>query len=130
MSSMRIETSFHWPSYLYLVRSLLNSTLYQSITSLVALVSPQAMYWLKPDITLSAPGIVAPEALCFGELSCITNQIEGRLSPRCGSFASIGFPVADFAPETAQLLLPLSGCGFEIVSVIVSNTALLFGNGV
>ena len=54
--------------------------------------------------------------LCSGVLNCMTNQMEGKLSPKCGSLAKIGLPEYDLLPETAQLLLPLSGCGLSIVS--------------
>ncbi|MFT5244895.1 MAG: hypothetical protein ACI8QQ_002841, partial [Psychroserpens sp.] len=43
----------------------------------------------------------APIVLCSGELNCMTNQIEGKFNPKCGSLARIGLPLVDFAPETA-----------------------------
>ena len=125
---MRNDASFQVLLYLYcfLVASL-NSILYQSLTSRVALVSPQAMSLLKPETTPMAPGRVAPNALCCGVASCITNQMEGKLRPKCGSFANMGLPEYDLLPEIAQLLLPLSGSGFSMVSATESRIIPLSG---
>ena len=56
-------------------------------------------------ITAGSPGSPTPAAFICGESMCISHQIEGIESVRCGSLASSGLPVADFVPSTAQLLL-------------------------
>ena len=53
--------------------------------------------------------------------------MDGRFIPKCGSPAKIGFPVEDFSPETAQLLLPFAGFGFSIISEIESKIIWLSG---
>src|SRR5205809_952309 len=41
-----------------------------------------------------------------GALRCTTYRSDGLVTSRCGSFETIGLPVAVFDPAIAQLLLP------------------------
>src|SRR5689334_24797317 len=72
------------------------------------------MLSLNPMTTFGLPGKVAPYTFTLGLLSCISYQIEGNVSSKCGSLQSIGTPLFVFIPATAQLLLPLFGSCFII----------------
>src|SRR5438067_2997829 len=69
------------------------------------------MLSLNPMITLGEPGNVAPYTFMEGVVICISNQIEGRVSPKWGSLHKIGAPLFVFFPMTAQILLPMFGLG-------------------
>lgn len=63
------------------------------------------MCWLCPIVTPGVPGMVAPATCKPGESKVSWNQIEGSVSCRCGSPASIAPPLVLFEGATAQLLL-------------------------
>src|SRR5205807_2058861 len=75
-------------------------------TSACRFVTPQAICSLCPLITPGTPGRVAPVTFSPGAFKCARYQVPGIAYARCGSFASIGFPFATCAPETAQLFEP------------------------
>src|SRR5665213_1502185 len=94
--------------------SSLNVILNQSRTSRPPLVTPHAIESLNPLITQGAPGSVAPYTFMVGDTRCISYQIEGRFSSRCGSLQSRGLPDLVLLPDTAQLFDPFSSLGFSI----------------
>src|SRR5690606_10949077 len=83
-------------------------------------------------MTAGVPGSATPYTFTPGDESCIWYQMEGKVSCRCGSLASMGSPVADRSPATAQLLLPTSGrgAGTEKASRLLSGpTVTTSGTG-
>ncbi len=100
------------PSYSYV--SPVTFSTYRSATSGPRLVNPQAMRSLWPMITPGSPEKLKP-ATSNGHCASTTAQCrptwyqtEGITTPRCGSLASSGFPVAVWAPETTQEFDPMS----------------------
>src|SRR5690606_30747538 len=83
----------------------------KSITSEPTLVTPHATSLLKPMMIAGVPGRATPYTFTWGDESCIWYQIEGKVSCKWGSLASMGRPVRDRSPAIAQLLLPTSGRG-------------------
>ena len=65
-------------------------------------------------MTKGLPGNDTPYVLVVGVRNCISYQIEGKESSRCGSLHKIGDPLCVLLPATTQLLLPLLISGFEI----------------
>src|ERR1043166_735145 len=72
----------------------------------MTLVSPQAMYLLRPITIAGAPGSVAPITSKSPADRCARYHSDGICASRCGSFASSGFPEAVIVPSTTQLLEP------------------------
>ena len=82
---------------------------YQSSTSSVPLVKPQAICSLYPATTSGAGGKATPRTLMPGAESCTSYQTAGRESSRCMSLQRMGKPSRVSLPLTAQLLLPRPG---------------------
>ena len=79
---------------------------YTSDTSALSAVMPQAHVRLRPDTIEGRPGTVAPATSSTpGTRRCTRWSGDGTPSERCGSFASIGFPLALRLGPTAKTLL-------------------------
>src|SRR6059036_3855173 len=61
---------------------------------------------LRPSATAGAPGSVAPMVSKSPPETCARYQVDGSRALRCGSFASIGLPLAVSVPSTTQLFEP------------------------
>src|SRR3954467_476535 len=72
----------------------------------MTLVSPHAMYLLRPITTAGAPGSVAPITSKSPAERCARYHSDGICASRCGSLASSGLPEAVIVPSTTQLLEP------------------------
>src|SRR5260370_37318010 len=86
----------------------LNFSMYRSSTSEMALVKPQAMYWLCPITIPGAPGKLAPITSISPATRWHSYQTDGAACSRCGSLQRMGEPVVVIAPSATQLLLPPS----------------------
>src|SRR2546426_102893 len=64
------------------------------------------MRLLWPMMTHGTPGSDTPVTFKPGALRCTVYQIAGTLNSRCGSLASIGFPLAVCLPAIAQAFEP------------------------
>ena len=72
-------------------------------------VKVQAMWRLWPRTTKGTPGALAPASVVCGVSIWTRYQSEGESSPRWGSPASSGAPVALHFPETAHSFEAVSG---------------------
>src|SRR5512140_104300 len=81
----------------------------RSCVSPFVVVKDHATPSVWPSTTNGTPGSVPPTTLPDGVAMCARYQSAGVCRPRCGSFASNGFPVSVCSPETAPLLEP-AGC--------------------
>src|ERR1043166_6109244 len=83
-----------------------------STTSIGSTVIPHAILWFAPRMTPGAPAIVTPATFIgprTGSLDttrCTSYQIDGVVSERCGSLASIALPVALCDGPMIHQLLP------------------------
>src|SRR5258707_11075293 len=82
--------------------------MYRSSESEIALVKPQAMYWLCPITIPGAPGKLAPITSISPATRWHSYQIDGADCSRCGSLQRMGKPVVVIVPSATQLLLPPS----------------------
>src|SRR5690606_32991348 len=105
MVSWWTARSRHSPSTWY--RSPSIRSRYRSVTSWARLVKPQAIRSLWPITTPGTPENVNPLTR-WPQEQCrpIWYQIPGMLTPRCGSLASNGAPVAVRSPCSTQELEP------------------------
>ena len=69
-------------------------------------VPPQAMCALRPSPKIGSPAGISPTASSEGERTPARIQRLGRVTPRCGSAASIAPPPALRDGATTTLLLP------------------------
>jgi hypothetical protein len=67
-----------------------------------AVVKPHAILSFWPKRTAGVPGAVAPLTDASGVTMRTRYQRIGASSPRCGSFARIGFPVTVRDPDTTH----------------------------
>src|SRR3954463_2235448 len=104
----------------------------------MTLVSPHAMYLLRPIATAGAPGSVAPITSKSPADRCARYHSDGICAPRCGSLASSGLPDAVIVPSTTQLLdpsaSPVAGSGVaanasdhELSGVVLSRSPSIAG---
>lgn len=76
----------------------------KSESSTMPFVKPQATAALRPATTPGAPGRLTPTTSTPGACSPTRYQSVGRLSARCMSFATMGFPEALRPGPTTQAL--------------------------
>ena len=74
----------------------------RSCVSVLAVVTPQAIWSFWPSSTIGAPGTVAPLTQPSGVTIRARYQRIGAPRPRCGSLARIGLPVTVREPETTH----------------------------
>ncbi len=84
------------------------SSTYMSVTSVGLFVAPQATRGVWPTRTNGTPAAPMPVALISPPFTAIGYHVDGHPSERCGSFAIIGFPVADSFAETPHSFEPRS----------------------
>src|SRR5699024_12241268 len=80
-------------------------------TSGPVFVTPQATSSLCPNIMPGTPAKITPATFISLDCNLISYQIDGVVSPKCGSSARSGLREAVLSPSTTQLLLPLNSSG-------------------
>ena len=78
----------------------------KSTSSIITFVNPQAQFSFCPIIGTGIPAIQIPLTLNLPPFRCISYQRGGCKNPKCGSFASSGFPDSVLSPEITQLFDP------------------------
>ena len=76
---------------------------------------------VRPNISAGIPTYAIPATSYSGHFNLASYQLELASIAMCGSDATIGAPLAERVPDTAQLLLPFPSFGGVNVSPMGSE---------